>query len=129
MIRMDKEMNKDWMDAFRERCLSDETIPSPDGWSQISRKMRHAAIRRHSALTVALLSCLNKCLISYIIKSRCLKLCVGICVVEFYIFLCDIKGLLHGCIIHVSYICYLVTLCICFYQFCNFFCHVLLVIR
>ena len=53
MIRMDKEMNKDWMDAFRERCLSDETIPSPDGWSQISRKMRHAAIRRHSALTVA----------------------------------------------------------------------------
>ena len=52
---MDKEMNKDWMDAFRERCLSDETIPSPDGWSQISRKMRHAAIRRHSALTVALL--------------------------------------------------------------------------
>ena len=30
-------------------------IPSPDGWSQISRKMRHAAIRRHSALTVALL--------------------------------------------------------------------------
>lgn len=55
MIRMDKEMNKDWMDAFRERCLSDETIPSPDGWSQISRKMRHAAIRLHSALTVALL--------------------------------------------------------------------------
>lgn len=55
MIRMDKEMNKDWMDAFRERCLSDETIPSPDGWSQISRKMRHAEIRRHSALTVALL--------------------------------------------------------------------------
>ena len=52
---MDKEMNKDWMDAVRERCLSDETIPSPDGWSQISRKMRHAAIRRHSALTVALL--------------------------------------------------------------------------
>ena len=52
---MDKEMNEDWMDAFRERCLSDETIPSPDGWSQISRKMRHAAIRRHSALTVALL--------------------------------------------------------------------------
>lgn len=55
MIRMDKEMNKDWMDAFRERCLSDETIPSPDGWSQISRKMRHAAIRRHSALTVVAL--------------------------------------------------------------------------
>ena len=55
MIRMDKEMNKDWMDAFRESCLSDETIPSPDGWSQIGRKMRHAAIRRHSALTVALL--------------------------------------------------------------------------
>lgn len=55
MIRMDKELNKDWMDAFRERCLSDETIPSPDGWSQISRKMRHAAIRRHSALIVALL--------------------------------------------------------------------------
>ena len=52
---MDKEMNKDWMDAVRERCLSDETVPSPDGWSQIGRKMRHAAIRRHSALTVALL--------------------------------------------------------------------------
>lgn len=55
MIRMDKEMNKDWVDAVRERCLSDEIVPSPDGWSQISRKMRHAAIRRHSALTIALL--------------------------------------------------------------------------
>ena len=52
---MDKEINKGWMDAVRERCLSDEAVPSPDGWSQISRKMRHAAIRRHSALTVALL--------------------------------------------------------------------------
>ncbi len=55
MIRMGKEMNKDWVDAVRERCLSDEIVPSPDGWSQISRKMRHAAIRRHSALTIALL--------------------------------------------------------------------------
>ena len=52
---MDKEMNKNWMDAIRERCLSDETVPSPDGWSQISRKMRRASIRRHSMLAAALL--------------------------------------------------------------------------
>lgn len=52
---MDKEMNKDWMDAIRERCLSDETVPSPDGWSQISRKMRRASIRRHCMLAAALL--------------------------------------------------------------------------
>ena len=43
------------MDAVRERCLSDETVPSPDGWSQIGRKMRQAAIRRRSVLAVALL--------------------------------------------------------------------------
>ena len=48
-------MNKGWMDAVRERCLSDETVPSPDGWSQISRKMRRASIRRHSMLAAALL--------------------------------------------------------------------------
>ena len=48
-------MNKDWMDAVRERCLSDETVPSPDGWSQISRKMRQAAIRRRSVLAATLL--------------------------------------------------------------------------
>ena len=52
---MDKEMNKDWMDAVRERCLSDETVPSPDGWSQIGRKMRQAAIRRRSVLAATLL--------------------------------------------------------------------------
>lgn len=52
---MDKEMNKDWMDAVRERCLSDKTVPSPDCWSQISRKMRHAAIIRRSMLVAALL--------------------------------------------------------------------------
>ena len=52
---MDKEMNKDWMDAVRERCLSDETVPSPDGWSQIGRKMRQAAIRRSSVLAATLL--------------------------------------------------------------------------
>ena len=52
---MDKEMNKDWMGAIRERCLSDETVPSPDGWSQISRKMRRASIRHHSMLAAALL--------------------------------------------------------------------------
>ncbi len=52
---MDKEMNKDWMDAVRERCLSDETVPSPDGWSQIGRKMRQAAIRRRNVLAATLL--------------------------------------------------------------------------
>ena len=52
---MDKEMNKGWMDAVRERCLSDEMVPSPDGWSQVSRKMRRAAIMRRSVLAAALL--------------------------------------------------------------------------
>lgn len=52
---MDKEMNKDWMDAVRERCLSDEMVPSPGGWSQISRKMQRASIRRNSLLAAALL--------------------------------------------------------------------------
>ncbi|MBR1678492.1 MAG: hypothetical protein IJ701_03450, partial [Bacteroidales bacterium] len=48
-------MNKDWMDAVRERCLPDETSPSPDSWSQIRRKMQRAARRRHSALAATLL--------------------------------------------------------------------------
>ena len=52
---MDKRMNKDWMDAIREQCLSDETAPSPAGWSQIGHKMRRAAAIRRSAFAVAAL--------------------------------------------------------------------------
>ena len=52
---MDKEMNKDWMDAVRERCLSEGAVPSPDGWSQIGRKMRRAAAWRRSAVAASVL--------------------------------------------------------------------------
>lgn len=52
---MDKEMNKDWMDAVRELCLSDGMAPSLDGWPQIGHKMRRAAAIRRSALAVAAL--------------------------------------------------------------------------
>ena len=52
---MDKRMNKDWMDAVREQCLLDETVPSPDGWSQIGHKMRRAAAIRRSMFAVAAL--------------------------------------------------------------------------
>ena len=52
---MDKEMNKDWMDAVREQSLSDVAVPSPDGWSQIGRKMRRAAAWRRGAVAAAVL--------------------------------------------------------------------------
>ena len=52
---MDKRMDKDWMDAIREQCLSDGMAPSPDGWSQIGHKMRRAAAIRRSAFAVAAL--------------------------------------------------------------------------
>ena len=48
-------MNKDWVDAVREQCLSDEMAPSPDGWSQIGQKMRRAAAIRRSRFAVAAL--------------------------------------------------------------------------
>ena len=48
-------MNKDWIDAVRERSLSDVAVPSPDGWSQIGRKMRRAAAWRRSAVAGAVL--------------------------------------------------------------------------
>ena len=48
-------MNKDWMDFFREQGLSEEMAPSPDGWSQIGRKMRRATAIRRSTLGAALL--------------------------------------------------------------------------
>lgn len=43
------------MDAVREQCLSDEGTPSPQGWSQISHKMRRAAALRRSIMAVAVL--------------------------------------------------------------------------
>ena len=48
-------MNKDWMDAVREQCLSEETPLSPDGWYQISHKMRRATARRRGAIAVIVL--------------------------------------------------------------------------
>ena len=48
-------MNKDWMDAVREQSLSDVSVPSPDGWSKIGRKMRRAAAWRRSAVSAAIL--------------------------------------------------------------------------
>ena len=41
------------MDAVREQCLSDEAPLSPEGWSQIGRKMRRAAARRRAVLAAA----------------------------------------------------------------------------
>ena len=43
------------MDVFREQGLSEEMAPSPDGWSQIDRKIRRATAIRHSALGAAIL--------------------------------------------------------------------------
>ena len=43
------------MDAVREQCLSDEGTPSPQGWSQISHKMRRGAALRRSIMAVAVL--------------------------------------------------------------------------
>lgn len=55
LFRMDKEMNKDWTDAFREQSLSEKITLSPDGWLQIGRKMRRAKVVRRSALAAAIL--------------------------------------------------------------------------
>ena len=52
---MDKRMDKDWTEAVREQCLSDEMAPSPDGWSQIGHRMRRAAAIRRSAFAVGAL--------------------------------------------------------------------------
>lgn len=48
-------MNKDWMDAVREQCLSEEGSLPPEGWSQIGHKMRRATTLRRSAMAVAVL--------------------------------------------------------------------------
>lgn len=43
-------MNKDWMDAVREQCLSDGSTPAPGGWEAVGAKMRRAAARRRAVL-------------------------------------------------------------------------------
>ena len=52
---MEKGIDKGWMDAVREQCLSDEVPLSPGSWTQIGRKMRRAAALRRSALAAAIL--------------------------------------------------------------------------
>ena len=50
---MEKERNKDWMDAVREQCLSDGAAPAPGGWEAVGAKMRRAAARRRTMLAAA----------------------------------------------------------------------------
>lgn len=50
---MEKGTNKDWMDAVRERCLSDEAAPVSGGWEAMGTRMRRAAARRRAALAAA----------------------------------------------------------------------------
>ena len=50
---MEKGINKDWMDAVRERCLSDGASLSSGGWEAVGTKMRRAAARRRAALMSA----------------------------------------------------------------------------
>ena len=52
---MEKGIDKGWMDAVREQCLSDEVPLSPGSWTQIGRKMRRAAALRRSAVAAAIL--------------------------------------------------------------------------
>ena len=50
---MEKGINKDWMDAVRERCLSDEAAPAAGSWVALGARMRRAAARRRAALMSA----------------------------------------------------------------------------
>ena len=48
--------NKEWIDAIREKALSEEAAPSPAGWEAVNRRVRRsAALRRAGLASVAAL--------------------------------------------------------------------------
>ena len=48
-----RQDNKDWIDAIREKTLSDGTAPSPAGWEAIGRRVRRGTALRRGALAAA----------------------------------------------------------------------------
>ena len=51
---MSNGMNKDWMDALREKSLAEGVPPSPASWEAVGRRVRRAAaIRRAGIAAVA----------------------------------------------------------------------------
>ena len=50
-----RQDNKDWIDAIREKTLSDGTAPSPAGWEAIGRRVRRGAALRRGALAAAVI--------------------------------------------------------------------------
>ena len=52
---MEQGLNRDWMDAVREKVLPDGAAPSPVSWEAVGRRMRRAAALRRGALVAAVL--------------------------------------------------------------------------
>ena len=52
---MSNGMNKDWMDALREKSLAEGVPPSPASWEAVGRRVRRAAALRRAGLTAAAL--------------------------------------------------------------------------
>ena len=48
-----RQDNKDWIDAIREKTLSDGAASSPSGWEAIDRRVRRGAALRRGALAAA----------------------------------------------------------------------------
>ena len=47
--------NKDWLDAFREKALSEGASPAPASWEAVGRRVRRAAAIRRGGITAAAL--------------------------------------------------------------------------
>jgi len=52
---MGNGMNKDWMDALREKSLSEGAVPSPASWEAVGRRVRRAVALRRAGITAAAL--------------------------------------------------------------------------
>lgn len=52
---MSNGMNKDWLDALREKGLPEGATPSPASWEVVGRRVRRAAAIRRAGLTAAAL--------------------------------------------------------------------------
>ncbi|MBP5626046.1 MAG: hypothetical protein J6W98_03920 [Bacteroidales bacterium] len=48
-------MNKDWMDALREKSFSEGATPAPASWEAVGRRVRRAAALRRAGITAAAL--------------------------------------------------------------------------
>lgn len=53
---MSNDMNKDWLDALREKGLPEGAPPSPASWEVVGRRVRRAAAVRRAGLTAAALA-------------------------------------------------------------------------